>query len=47
MGSQGGEDKQQGGSWQSRRSHIHVWINREEQLGSKTDRATQGSSVGK
>ena len=45
----------QGGSWQSRRggslwtgqSHISVHINWEEQLGSETDHATQGSSSGK
>ena len=34
------------GSW-SRQSHIHVQINREEQLGSKADCPTQGSSAGK
>ena len=28
-------------------SHICVWINQEEQLGSETDRTTQGSGVGK
>ena len=40
------EDTQQGGRrtvW----SHIHVQISWEEQLGSKTDHATQGSSVEK
>ena len=37
----------QGCDWRSGRSHIHVQINREEQLGSKTDRATQGSNRGK
>ena len=55
MGSWGREDSWQGGGWrtgvgggwQSRQSHICMWINWEEQLGSKTDRTTQGSSVGK
>ena len=54
-GSQGGEDLQKsdgwktgaGHSWQSGQSHICVWINWEEQLGSETDHATQGSSMGK
>ena len=46
-GSQDGEDSQQAGSWRSRRSHIHVQINQEEQLGSETDHETQSSSVGK
>ena len=36
-----------GGGWQSEQSHICVWINREEQMGSETDHATQGSSAGK
>ena len=43
MGSQGGEDAQQSSSWQS---HIRARINQEEHLGSKMDRATQGSSAG-
>ena len=38
---------QQGGSWHTGQSHICVWINQEETLGSQTDHATQGSSVGK
>ena len=42
----GGPDGQ-GSSWQSGHSHIPVWINREEQLGSETDHTTQGSSAGK
>ena len=37
----------QGGDWQSRWSHIHLWINREELLGRETDHMTQGSSVEK
>jgi hypothetical protein len=37
MGSQGGEDTWQGSSWWARQSHICMWINWEEQLGSKTD----------
>ena len=46
-GQLGREDSQQGGSWWSRQSHIWVWINQEEQLRSKTDGITQGSSAGK
>ena len=54
-GQLGGEDSRQRGSWWTRQggglqagwSHILVQINREEQLGSKTDHATQGSSSGK
>ena len=38
---------ERGGSWWSGRSHIHLQINQEEQLGSKTDHTTQGSNVGK
>ena len=34
-------------SWQSGWSHICVEINQEQQLGSKRDRTTYGSSVGK
>ena len=34
-------------SWWSGQSHIHLQINQEEQLGSKTDHTTQGSNVGK
>ena len=30
MGNRGGEDTQQGDGWQTRQSHIHVWINQEE-----------------
>ena len=47
MGNWGGKDSRQGSSWQAGWSHIWVQINREEQLGSKTDRATQGFSEGK
>ena len=36
-----------GRGWLSEWSHICVQINWEEQLGSETDRETQGSSVGK
>ena len=50
----GGEDSQQGsletgqGSrWWSGQSHVCVWVYWGEQLGSKTDCATHGSSVGK
>ena len=46
-GQLGGEDSWQGGSWQTGQSHMRTQINQEEQLGSKTDLATQGSSVGK
>ena len=52
----GGDDPRQGGSWRTRQTrqwlvdqvfpHLHV-ANQEEQLGSETDRATQGSRVGK
>ena len=42
----GGEDSQQGGGWWTRKSHICVWIGREDQLGSETDHATQGSAPG-
>ena len=53
-GSRGREDSQPGSGWrtgqgaglQTRRSHICVQINQEEELGSKTDLATQGSSTG-
>ena len=37
----------QGSGWRTRQSHIHMWINQEEQLGSETDCTTQGSSVRK
>ena len=47
MGSQKGEDSQQGGSWWSGQSHICLQINWEEQLGNETDSVIQGSSVGK
>ena len=47
MGSWGRDDAQQGGGRHSRWSHICVLITQEEQLGSKTDHTTQGSSVGK
>ena len=46
MGSWGGEDMWQGGGSWTRISHIRVQISWEEQLGSKTDQANQGSSVG-
>ena len=56
-GSQGGEDLSdkewlenqdgRGDSWQTGWSHTRMRINWEEQLGSKTDHTTQGSSVGK
>ena len=36
-GQPGGEDLQQGGSWQSGQSHIYVRMNWEEQLGSQTE----------
>ena len=35
----------QGGSRWARQFHICMWINQEEQLGSETDHATQGSGV--
>ena len=35
------------GRWQTGQSHICMWINWEEYLGSKTDHVTQSSSVGK
>ena len=47
MGSQGTEDAWQGSVWQTQQSHICMWINQEEQLGSKKDHATQGFSAGK
>ena len=47
MGSQSGEDSGQDGGLWTGRSHIRVQKNQEEQLGSKTDQATQGSGVGK
>ena len=47
MGSWGGEDLLQGGSWQTGQSHICVQINEEEKLGSETDSKTQGSNVEK
>ena len=37
MGSLGREDAWQGGGWQTRKAHIHMQINQEEQLGSETD----------
>ena len=43
----GGGQSSWGGILQTGQSHICVWIKREEQLGSQTDHATQGSSVGK
>ena len=54
MGSWGREDAQQGvglggqgGSWESGNSQIHVQISQEEEVESKTECTTQGSSVGK
>ena len=55
MGIQGGEDVHtvaagglglSGSSRRTRWSHICVWINQEEHLGSETDHTTQGSSAG-
>ena len=46
MGSQGTEDLWQGSGRPSGRSHICLWIDWEEKLGSETDRATQGFSMG-
>ena len=46
-GRQCGENLWQDCGWQSGRSHICMWINWEEQLGSETDQATQGTSTGK
>ena len=56
-GSHGGEDSRakrrledwggKAGSWQSRQFHIRIQINQEEKLKSKTDCATQGSSMRK
>ena len=40
MGSWDGEDLQQGRGWQSRRTHLCMRINWEEQLGSETDCVT-------
>ena len=31
-----------GGGWQTGQSHICMWMNWEEQMGSETDHATQG-----
>ena len=42
----GREDSWWGGSWRTRCSHIHMWINWEEQLGSETNHTTQGYSAG-
>ena len=50
MGSQGGEDALQSSDCRTMVdwwTHICVRINQEEQLGGKTDLATQGSSMGK
>ena len=46
-GSQSREDAWQGGDWRTGQSHIHMQINQEEQLGSETENATQGSSMGR
>ena len=47
MGTLGREDMWQGGGWQTGWSHICMWINQEEQLGSETDHATLSFSAGK
>ena len=47
MGSHSRENVQQGSGWWTRKTNIRVWINQEEQLGSKTNHTTQGSSMGK
>ena len=47
MDSWGEEDSWQGGGWWTRKSHIHVWINGEEQMGNESDCTAQGSSMGK
>ena len=47
MGSWGRVRMQQYDSWQTGQSHICMQIKQEEQLGSKTEHVTQGSSVGK
>ena len=44
MGSWGGDHAQQGSGWRARWSHICMWINWEEELGSKADGTTLGSS---
>ena len=46
MGSWDKMDAQQGGSLQTRCSHICTRINWEEQLGSETDGATHSYSIG-
>ena len=38
---------QWGDDWWNGWSHIHMWISREEQLGSEIDPTTQGSRAGK
>ena len=38
-----GRSGRQGSGWQTERSHIRMWVNREEQLGCETDHATLGS----
>ena len=43
----GSQDSWQGGDWWSGRSHISGQVSQEEQLGSETDLATQGSSMEK
>ena len=43
----GGQRGSEGRGWKTRRFHIHMWINWEEQLGSKTEHTTQGSNPGK
>ena len=44
-GSWGGEAMHQGGNWWTGRSHICMWINCEEQLGSETDCTTPDSRM--
>ena len=46
MGSRGKEDTWQGRGWGTGWSHIHVWINWEEQLGCETNCATQRQAWG-
>ena len=46
-GQPGSEDSRLGGGWRTGWPHIRLQINREEQLGSESDCATQGSSSGK
>ena len=45
LGSWAREGMWQGGSWLTGQSHILVWINQKEQLGSETDHTNQSSSI--